>query len=838
MKNCMRRFFSFALVVALFLGMSIPTTGDDFLTENNTVQEQSYGWGFIDDLRDVYLSGDQAVRAMGDEIRDLLIAIESGEFQAEPASLIAPFSVSGAPDMEVYDAVGFRTWSWRAGVPYPRSACGDFALLSSAYGIAAYITHRVMLGNDHPIPERRWQSGGTTGSDPNWWVMPIRFRPQVNLTEPFFRDVMRAASWAVRAYMPHGHAAFSFRFTMNDGYVGDVTITYHVTGEQWRPEWTMAERLTSTTPTPEDRALMYRYIGAGRIINDVNDATRLRRAFDFTFASTTYDLRSPFRGQLAYNVFILRRAVCNGYALAFSMLSLRMGLNAPYIRGDVIRRGRALPHAWNLDLTGEPFAGPVAVPNPANFDPVIHSDPTWGGGFFRRPSTDFLAATRPSGIEERRWENSCENYIAYVNGWDNFQFHDTGMIFYVPVDDLEPLAPAVTMQVGAYRTFNLDFTPRNATPRSVEWSITSPPVGMDAEGNPIHAVTINEETGRITALAEGTATVQVRINGGLNPNGTPNLNFTRTSGIIVRNILNYDEAPLIVPGRLDGSEQAGFGINLTAETIAFADGYTPAAFSVDGGGTWRAVRAEMFTDANFPRLLSRDMTLHVSNMALDSQTRRPPANATIITFARINGRPQAPRLALNYEIGADSTGQTAGYWFLTERRGTTAVTEGIEVALLVNRAVDENGWGTFHTTTTDLSGAPVASSTGIHVTELSVSEQTLRNGRVREVIRVVRTQYLIRTAPTESNGTFTAASAPRRITASSELRMPRLRINARSGAVRVRAGTYVRTHGEITLYTRDDVRARRNEVRITRNAEIWHEATARRPASAKQMLTR
>jgi len=282
--------------------------------------------------------------------------------------------------------------------------------------------------------------------------------------------------------------------------------------------------------------------------------------------------------------------------------------------------------------------------------------------------------------------------------------------------------------------------------------------------------------------------------------------------------IDYTQSDVTVPGSADG-----FEINLTKETLTIPAAYTPAAFSIDGGTKWRPVTGRLSAE-RFPRLLNRDMTLHISDKPTDRKTKKPPDDAAIVRFAKINKRAPAPRLTINYLIGADPTGNTSGEWLLTERKSSTAVKNGVQIGVAdagqKSRVMDTNGFGHFY------------SHCGICVMRLTGP-------------RVTRHVYFIRTAPTQT----TAASRPRRIRATSEQRAVRARVRSRpqrtnrDGSVRtaatvtlpVRKNTYSKMNGEVKLH---NDRATLNVLNHTGTIELWTAATVRRPAGAKLVIER
>jgi hypothetical protein len=270
--------------------------------------------------------------------------------------------------------------------------------------------------------------------------------------------------------------------------------------------------------------------------------------------------------------------------------------------------------------------------------------------------------------------------------------------------------------------------------------------------------------------------------------------------------IDYSAGDIIIIG-----SDPAFSINLTRETITLPDTYTPAVFSINGGSKWRAVKPNTFENIRFVRLLNKDLTLHISNQPSDRASKKPPEDS-VITFPRINKRPPTPKLAVNYLIAADNTGESPGDWVLSAKNGTAAVKDGIQVGVADEkqkyRALDHNGYGRFY------DGGAV----GIPVKEL-------RNNKL------FTTRYFIRIAPKDEGGAYTAASRPRRISVLSERKAPNYKMR-NNGLVRVRAGTSMVTMNGIILFSSKG----EANVNITGTIAFWTDATAKKPASAKQFF--
>lgn len=127
-------------------------------------------------------------------------------------------------------------------------------------------------------------------------------------------------------------------------------------------------------------------------------------------------------------------------------------------------------------------------------------------------------------------------------------------------------------------------------------------------------------------------------------------------------------------------------ISLNTETISLPDDFIVAAYSVDGGLTWRT----NFKASNFKALLdsSKGLELWLTDK-YDTKKRTPATDAQIIKFPYIEPRPKNDSLKVNYLIYADATGKTTGNWTLSERDGDEDMTELYEAALIEGNKVGE-----------------------------------------------------------------------------------------------------------------------------------------------------
>ena len=316
-----------------------------------------------------------------------------------------------------------------------------------------------------------------------------------------------------------------------------------------------------------------------------------------------------------------------------------------------------------------------------------------------------------------------------------------------------------------------------------------------------------------------------------------------------------NESTVIIPGRIGGEIAPGHSINLNTEAIIHADGYTPVAFSVNGGDKWRATKTDTFSEAKFAKLLNKGLTLHISDKPIDKATKKPETGAVIVTFAKINVRPAAPKMAVNYALDADPTGKTPGFWLLVNKTDaknpTPTAQRGAELQIglaeVVNgkagKNVDGERFGQFFPAPNH--GIPVLALTGD---------------------KPVRTTYFVRTAPKPDGAAFAPASRPARIRVSSELKATSYKPKAKAakgtnpatetlklkrgdfifaGAtadigttpLNINAATATIAAGQ-TLHITADKGAVVSIIETPGTMTVWKAATAKRPATAKQTVTR
>ncbi len=296
--------------------------------------------------------------------------------------------------------------------------------------------------------------------------------------------------------------------------------------------------------------------------------------------------------------------------------------------------------------------------------------------------------------------------------------------------------------------------------------------------------------------------------------------------------IDYSQPDLIVPSDTEDSAT----INLHQETLLLPEDYYIGSYSLDGGRKWKN-GATPFLSSKFPKLFSKDITLWLSNEAIEKTTKKPPKEAQMIKFPKILKRPKTPKLTINYAIAAneayDSTlaiswENPPSMWVLAEKDGRTAIKKNIQIGVAAGTSgavPDEFGFGWFYD----------GMKNGIPVMELTGT-------------KVMKTAYVYRVAPTQNGSTYKAASKPRKIKASSELKPTKYKVKPtrrnKDGTlkapaiVKLKAGSMVRlvpTSGEATL-RRYTAKTDLNVQNKQGTASFWIAATAKKPASKKQVI--
>lgn len=385
-----RRAVSALLTLALILSL-IPAPP----TSASGGQGETRDWIYIDALADISLTGQAALDMLGD-MSELLLSIESGDSYMPDGQMMYYAPPSSAMDMSDYDVLNFA------------GRIGDFTVddasgvvtVDSAYEAAAYMMYRIMSGTGYTVtytqPGVDW--GGWKG------VYSMVFTPSADM--PYSGSqagaIARQIADFVYAYFPHYFIIGTLPLSKTkDGgkYLDTVTVVLaHTVGgdeKHWEDERAEVEKLYSDLKVDDD------------------EEESLWNVYKYLAENVVYNLKAPCN-QEAYSALVNKSSVCNGYALATSMLCFRMGLDVPYMNGYA---GGA--HAWNLNLTGYEKSSPSSI---------RLVDTTWGRGSDAKVNDEHFNKPLDDYRDKRIWSKYYESYIAYVHGIDDYNFHQ-GMMF-------------------------------------------------------------------------------------------------------------------------------------------------------------------------------------------------------------------------------------------------------------------------------------------------------------------------------------------------------------------------------------------------------------------------
>ena len=199
-------------------------------------------------------------------------------------------------------------------------------------------------------------------------------------------------------------------------------------------------------------------------------------------------------------------------------------------------------------------------------------------------------------------------------------------------------------------------------------------------------------------------------------------------------IINYNIEKIIIEGVSSGLYgnvvRGDFVINLTTETFTRPSDYTIKSFSIDGGKKWKKAKPNTFTEERFPKLLNKDLELVISDKDIDrkSKPKQPEEGDNRITFDKINKKPKAPKLKVNYTIIPEQ-------WVLVANKNDTKILPEfgkIQVGLASGKKVDSYGYGKF------FSDGSIATT-------------------------ATKTTYFVRYEPKKDGDVYTAASKHRKI---------------------------------------------------------------------------
>jgi len=376
---------------------------------------------------------------------------------------------------------------------------------------------------------------------------------------------------------------------------------------------------------------------------------------------------------------------------------------------------------------------------------------------------------------------------------------------------------STTIMIGDKESLTVTVYPAYATNKAVTWNSSDPSVAdVDSDG-------------LVTGGAKGEAVITVTtVDGGKTASCTV---IVGDSGI---DYTAVDD--IVIVGTINGTKDDNFFINLTAETITIPSAYVCLAYSIDDGRKWKPLKRDIFSADSFPKLLNKNFTLQLSDKLADKKTKKPPDDATIISFAQINKRAPLPKLSANYAIGADATGETAGTWLLARKvlppglelvyspsmskkeLKKLLIDESMKEGLLIAEAdtskkkPNEQGFGRFR---------------GKNGTKNGIAVKPLISAKPEKSV------YLYKVAAVKvSEAEYTAASKTKRVSVKGQGKAPAYRV--KKGVIKVRAGTSLYLDGKLTAYT---AKADVSVSGFTGKVELWLNATANKPASKKQELS-
>ncbi|MCL1807889.1 MAG: hypothetical protein FWG31_09340 [Oscillospiraceae bacterium] len=240
-------------------------------------------------------------------------------------------------------------------------------------------------------------------------------------------------------------------------------------------------------------------------------------------------------------------------------------------------------------------------------------------------------------------------------------------------------------------------------------------------------------------------------------------------------------------------EPDDFWINLTQETIQIPASYAPAAYSLDEGKKWKKAKGDTFSAKKFPKLLNKGMTLYLADEWIDKDVKETDDKGkkvvvqkkgvpqgengylcNVITFRTINKRPTLDKFAINYAVYADPTGVTPGEWCLTTKADqakplagqtkSSAFKDGWEIALASDDKKTPGQYGVF------------CQEDGIPVKKL-------------EGDKPAKTVYFVKKAPEYkvigSVVTYTASSKAKKVSALSESKPTKYKIKAKPAKMKI-----------------------------------------------------
>ncbi len=263
-------------------------------------------------------------------------------------------------------------------------------------------------------------------------------------------------------------------------------------------------------------------------------------------------------------------------------------------------------------------------------------------------------------------------------------------------------------------------------------------------------------------------------------------------------------------------------LNLLTETFTVA---SHTGYSVDGGAKWKTGG---LTPKAFASLLNKGGTLH---LATEMQGKAPKAGSLIIKFPTIAMRPKATKYVVNYEIAADNTGLTNGGWVITVKGGQEPIRNGVIIAAtdgkktIVPDSQSQMSYGTF------------PAEGGINVADIAA------NGKQAKQL------YYISTSPI-ATGTITPMSKTQKLRIKGISKPPSQTRNYKKEVIKGKVNMMVYfgdTFGDnaANLFgplTKEEAKKGVDMSKYlvetgTSIAHIWINASAKKPATAKAVVT-
>ena len=382
----------------------------------------------------------------------------------------------------------------------------------------------------------------------------------------------------------------------------------------------------------------------------------------------------------------------------------------------------------------------------------------------------------------------------------------------------------------------------DVTPESLVYSVSEELTEMGLEVRPVH-VSGDSVVFNVSGKPDSTAKkiyisdcVQLHwsnfrnmsenstASGYIKPNYNPNAFIKITGkeyGVPGQEIEYSASSDVIIYARDSAGAQAdNIYINLTKQKLVSDISYK--CYSVDGGTKWKAVTSNL-TDDQFAKLLVKGMTLSISD-SYDKATKGPATDAHVYSFEPIAKAPAAPKFKIDYRTFADDTAANTGEFTLIDRDGNVIPSEKIrsDYEIAMAASLETKGWGIW------------PEEGGLTIAALGA------DGKPQKTI------YYIRKKATATSTSISPASKYTKISVAGQLKAPKFKIDYKKEIIKGKEGLGVRCN-EIYLaknLTKDDAKGAMKEIAISSyllvkthsKFEIWQCATAKKPASAIQVI--